>query len=306
MQHGDDGLSDITTRHPRVGALPAPPDDFARRHFRLGGSLPEVLRAHEAGRLVYLSLGPVSTLAQLYQAERQLFTERIGRVISMGGAISVPGNTSPVAEFNIFADPTALHILLHSDLGQTPNGPRWLVMPLDVTTVHMMPFDEYRETVDPAFSGHTDRPSEPEGKAPLAHFTSAFLERTAMVMAGFGSDVMELHDPCALWCAIANPPSTEAALADGWRTERKPFDVERGGHLTRGMLVVDRRASSAAEKGRKRVDGPAPVKPTTDSGEQPEAAGLTESPPSGIEIVVQTPGSRALVQLMYERIWGVA
>ena len=264
-----------------------------------------MLRAYEPGRLVYLSLGPVSTLAQLFHAERPLFSERIGRVISMGGAIDAPGNTSPVAEFNVFADPAALHMLLHSNLGAR-DGPRWLVMPLDITTVHTTAFDHYRVAVDPAFSGHTDRPSKSSDKSPLVHFTSAFLERTAMVMAGFGSDVMELHDPCALWCAIANPPSTGAALADGWRTERRPFDVERSGHLTRGMLVVDRRASAGSEKGRKRVDGPAPVKPTAGNGEQPEAAGLTESPPTGIEIVVETPGSAALERLMYERIWGVA
>lgn len=265
-----------------------------------------MLQAHDPGQLVYLSLGPVSTLAQLFQAERQLFVERIGRVISMGGAIDSPGNTSPVAEFNIFADPTALHILLHSDLGRMRDGPRWLFIPLDITAVHAMPFDQYRRKIDPAFSGHPDRPSDPTVNPPLVHFTSAFLERTALVMRGFGSDVMELHDPCALWCAVANPPSTGAALTDGWRTERKLFDVERSGHLTRGMLVVDRRVSAEAEKGRKRVDGPAPVEPKTVSGETPEAVERTDLPLAGVEVVVQTPGSAALAGLMYQRIWGVA
>jgi len=34
----------------------------------------------------------------MMRKESRLITERIGRVISMGGALDVPGNTSPVAE----------------------------------------------------------------------------------------------------------------------------------------------------------------------------------------------------------------
>ena len=60
----------------------------------------------------------------------------------------------------------------------------------------------------------TTRPTEPTGKPPLVHFTSAFLERTREIMVSYGKDAMELHDIVAVWCALANPPvQVEAAGA---------------------------------------------------------------------------------------------
>lgn len=55
---------------------------------------------HGRGR----TYSPVTTLAQAYQKDPKVFS-RVARVVSMGGAIDVPGNTSATAEFNVFADP---------------------------------------------------------------------------------------------------------------------------------------------------------------------------------------------------------
>lgn len=46
----------------------------------------------------------VSTVATALQKDPQTFG-RVAEVVSMGGALDVPGNTSPTAEFNFFADP---------------------------------------------------------------------------------------------------------------------------------------------------------------------------------------------------------
>lgn len=112
---------------------------------------------------------------------------------------------------------------------------RFLLLPLDITTPHELPFPTYKAAVDPAFES-TAVPSRAEGKPPLVHFTSAFLERTREVMVEFGKDAMELHDIAAMWCAVANPPvgdPEQAAagaipvLQDGWKAALRKFAVER-------------------------------------------------------------------------------
>ena len=112
---------------------------------------------------------------------------------------------------------------------------RFLLLPLDTTTPHEIPFPHYKERVDPEFDS-TARPSDPTNKPPLVHFTSSFLERTREVMQLFGKDAMELHDIVAVWCAIENPPPSDAELAQAastpilrklWAGVHRKFQVER-------------------------------------------------------------------------------
>ena len=146
---------------------------------------------------------------------------------------SRPGRpTADVFPVNFFADPHAVYDVLTPtipDLG-FPHE-RFILLPLDVTTSHEMPFPVYKAEVDPDFE-NTSSPSNPAGKPPLTHFTSAFLERTREVELSFGKDAMELHDPVAVWFAIENPPGKELAgqspvLKHGWGTTRRRFQVER-------------------------------------------------------------------------------
>jgi hypothetical protein len=105
---------------------------------------------------------------------------------------------------------------------------RFLLLPLDITTPHELPFPTYKERVDPAFDS-TSRPSQSAGKPPLQHFTSAFLENTREIMCSFGTDAMELHDPVAMWCALENTNDLLGGptLRPGWRAVRRTFAIER-------------------------------------------------------------------------------
>ena len=137
-----------------------------------------------------------------------------------------------ISPVNFFADPHAVHDVL------TPAIPdqgfpheRFILLPLDVTTPHEIPFPVYKSEVDPDFE-NTSFPSDPTKKPPLLHFTSAFLERTREVAISFGKDALELHDPVAVWFAIENPPGKESTgqspvLKHGWATTRRQFQVER-------------------------------------------------------------------------------
>ena len=189
----------------------------------------------------------------LNREHHQTIKTRIGRVILMGGALDIPGNTTSVAEckrsfppvyrdlfyltstVNFFADPFAAKDLL------CPVAPgsglpleRVLLATLDVTTPHELPFPFYTQHIDPTFDS-TQRPSIGSGKAPLTHFTSSFLERTREIMVSFGKDALELHDVVAVWCAIENPPETVVkenalpGLSPGWTAVKRKFDIERYG-----------------------------------------------------------------------------
>jgi inosine-uridine nucleoside N-ribohydrolase len=48
--------------------------------------------------ITYVTLGPMTNLAQLVREHRRTVVDKIGRVIAMAGALDVPGNTSSVAE----------------------------------------------------------------------------------------------------------------------------------------------------------------------------------------------------------------
>ena len=154
------------------------------------------------------------------------------------GIRALPRNVGYVYQFaehsltnsavNFFADPFAVkELLIPTRLGDGIPLDRFLLMPLDITTPHELPFDVYRAKVDPAFGS---APGAAAGKGPLTHFTSAFLERTREIMLQFGKDAMELHDIVAVWCAIANPPQPEGQmpeLSPGWAATGRAFDIER-------------------------------------------------------------------------------
>ncbi|KAA1473944.1 nucleoside hydrolase [Dentipellis sp. KUC8613] len=327
--HGRDGLGGVTERHPDLN-VPASIIDAASHPQLQPVDRPahevalELLREFPARAITYIPLGPLTNLALMLRADAQCVRERIGRVVAMGGALDVPGNTSPVAEFNFFADPYAVAEVLTP----APDGPhagiplsRTLLLPLDITTQHELPFALYAARVDRAFAPAA--PSTAHGKPPLAHFTSAFFQRTREIMRGFGKDAMELHDVAAVWCAAQNPPVGGAAdaalgLAGGWEVSLRKFQMERIGQLTRGMCVVDRRddkgayapganraAVQAALERQQIAHGPfeSTALPAQVEVEDSSQAELQKG--GGVPCVVRTPGSDKLVELMFQRIWGV-
>ncbi|KAF8893859.1 nucleoside hydrolase [Infundibulicybe gibba] len=318
--HGRDGLGDITVRHPELNM----PEPYERSNHpqlqiteRSGVDVAlELLRCYPARSITYIALGPLTNLAQMMREDRRLVCEKIGRVVCMGGALDVPGNITPVAEFNFFADPYAVKELLVAD-DHTEGIPleRFLLLPLDITTSHELPFPIYKEVVDPLFDS-AKLPSTSFGKSPLVHFTSSFLEQTREVMLKYGKDAMELHDIVAVWCAINVPPAMgETVLPPGWEAGVRVFDIERTGEITRGMLVVDRREDeSAYVPGANRADQALLEKEnSTNPGGH---LGLTAVPVldveplgsnsrgKGVRCVVKTTGAHTMLSLLLERVWG--
>ena len=100
-----DGLGGITESHP----------DLNVRNIHDTSKYPDLIFTNESGidvaldiieseprrSVSYLILGPVTTLAHLCHQHGDVFRDRIGRVLCMGGALDVPGNTGPVAECSL-------------------------------------------------------------------------------------------------------------------------------------------------------------------------------------------------------------
>jgi purine nucleosidase len=106
--HGEDGFGDVGYEAAR-----SRPD---AEHAALA-----ILRfSHlHAGRLLLVALGPLTNLALALRLDPTL-PERVARLVVMGGAVTGQGNITPAAEFNVYFDPEAAHIVFdafaHYDL----------------------------------------------------------------------------------------------------------------------------------------------------------------------------------------------
>ncbi|MBI4429626.1 MAG: nucleoside hydrolase [Ignavibacteriales bacterium] len=170
-------------------------------------------------KLTIVALGPLTNLALAWKKKPQVL-RKVGKIVSMGGAFRVHGNTGPVAEFNYYVDPDAAHIVLNSGLPVT-------VIPLDVTeqVVLMRKEVEYR----------AKRRASTVARFILSgtrHYMQ-YHRQTEGFSGGY------LHDPIAVAAAVW-PSIIE--------TKKASVDVETQGELTRGMSVAEFRRHSSQRK----------------------------------------------------------
>lgn len=162
--------------------------------------------------ITLIAIGPLTNLARAFLTDAVAMT-LVHQIIIMGGALRAPGNVTPVAEFNFYADPEAARIVLSA-------GAPMLVVGLDATTKATMSRNEL-----------TAR-AERSGK-PWARFAERICHRYFDLReAQTGRAECILHDPLAVAAAI------DPRLV---RTERHSLDVETEGRLTTGMVVADLR-----------------------------------------------------------------
>jgi purine nucleosidase len=114
--HGADGLGNVT------GVYPPP-----RHPLAAEGAVDLLLEMIDRHReaLTVIATAPMTNLARAARRDATIFC-RVGEIVQMGGAIRVPGNVSPLAEYNLYVDPEAAAAVLAS-------GARLRLVPLDVT-----------------------------------------------------------------------------------------------------------------------------------------------------------------------------
>ena len=77
-------------------------------------------RAHP-GEVTLIALGPLTNVARAIQDEPDL-PSLLRDIYVMGGAVNVPGNVTPYAEFNIYDDAEAANVVFSSDANITLVG----------------------------------------------------------------------------------------------------------------------------------------------------------------------------------------
>lgn len=108
--HGADGMGDVGLIHPA-----RTPEALHAVEFIL-----DMARAYP-GELEIVALGPATNLALAILRDREAMAG-VKHIWSMGTAGYGPGNTTPVAEFNVFVDAEAYAILLESGIPLTVAG----------------------------------------------------------------------------------------------------------------------------------------------------------------------------------------
>ncbi|GCE82667.1 nucleoside hydrolase [Komagataeibacter diospyri] len=180
----------------------------------------DTIRAHPAGSITVVTLGPMTNLAVALIKAPDI-APRIRQVVSMGGAYSECGNITPNAEFNIFADPDAADIVLRRQIPLT-------LVPLDIT--HQFLISPSRLASLRALPGRC---------AQAAVSMLGFSER--FDLEKYGWDGAPLHDPCTIGWLLApdlfagrmvnvsvevdSPLMQGATAVDWWQVTDRPHNA---------------------------------------------------------------------------------
>jgi purine nucleosidase len=113
--HGKEGLSGVAVHEPKKGLEQSNAIEY----------LIDALMSAKPRSITLAILGPQTNLA-LALIQEPGIVQGIKEVVIMGGAHFNGGNITPVAEFNLFADPQAAEVVLKS-------GVKLTYLPLDVT-----------------------------------------------------------------------------------------------------------------------------------------------------------------------------
>ncbi len=198
--HGRDGLGDHN--------YPTPKRAPEKAH-----AVDAIIETIEASPgLVLVTLGPLTNVA-LALSRKPSLAKQVSRCVIMGGNPCCEGNVTPAAEYNIWVDPEAARIVMHSGL------------PIELIGWHLCRFDAVLGPADIA---------EVEGfGTPLAGFAIECNShaRTAYKIQT-GEDGICLPDPVAMCLAL------DPRLGTDWSDHH--IEIETQSELSRGNTIVDR------------------------------------------------------------------
>ena len=203
--HGRNGL----------GGVDYPPPQGTPDQRRAAQLIVDMVMANP-GEITLVPLAPMTNIALAALLEPEI-VGKVKEVVLMGGAASVPGNASPVAEANIRNDPEAANIVFHA-------GWPIVMVGLDVTHKTVMN-GAYIERLHAVGNAHTD-------------FIYAITKHYMQLYASRGVDGMPVHDPSAI--AYLIDPTL-------FTTKKVYVDVEHHSPYHQGHTVPDWRSQRGRE-----------------------------------------------------------
>jgi purine nucleosidase len=195
--HGDSGIGDAQ--------LPEPKSTPIRQHA-VDYLIERVLA--EPNELGIFPIGPLTNIAMAIRKEPK-FAKAVKELVIMGGAIQENGNVTPLAEFNIYVDPHAAHIVFHSGIPIT-------LIPLDVTHKCLLKQE------------HVNRLLKID--SPITQFIKDAIEIYLKFSYERGFTGCALHDPLTLATIIAPELLT---------LKEYYVDVEHSGGVAMGKTFAD-------------------------------------------------------------------
>jgi purine nucleosidase len=168
--HGESGLGNAQLPGPQSRPVPQHAVDYL---------IERVLA--EPGEISIFPIGPLTNIAMAIRKEPR-FARAVKELVIMGGAVLEHGNVTPQAEFNIYVDPHAAHIVFHSGIPIT-------LIPLDVTHKCLL------------LQQHVDRLMQIP--SPITRFIRDVIQVYIVYSSDFGYTGCALHDPLTLATIIA-------------------------------------------------------------------------------------------------------
>jgi len=198
--HGRDGLGDHN--------YPAPRQAAEKKH-----AVDAIIETiDENPGLVLVTLGPLTNVALAISRKPEI-AAKVSRCVIMGGNPCCEGNVTPAAEYNIWVDPEAARIVMHSGL------------PVELIGWHLCRGG--------AVLGPRDIAEVEAFHTPLAHFAIECNSHARVALKiQTGEDGICLPDPVAMCLAL--DPTVGTDWSDHY------VEVETQSELSRGNTIVDR------------------------------------------------------------------
>jgi len=195
--HGKSGIGDAKLPEPKTSPFPQHAVDYL---------IERVL--DEPNEISIFPIGPLTNIAMAIRKEPK-FAKAVQELVIMGGAINENGNIPPLAEFNIFVDPHAAHIVFHSGIPMT-------LIPLDATHKCLLK----REHVDRLLKINS----------PITQFINDAIDVYLNFSYEKGFAGSALHDPLTLATIIAPELLT---------SKEYYVDVDISGNVSMGKTFAD-------------------------------------------------------------------
>lgn len=199
--HGKDGLAGVPLPEPKTRPLNEHAADFI---VRMVNKYP-----HE---VTLIPVGPLTNIALAIMKDPTI-VHKVKNVTLMGGAVFHPGNVTPTAEANIYADPEAAEYVFRSGIPITLVG-------LDVTMQTLLP-RSYLEV--------WKRINTPLSKF-LTHITEFYMDAYLKFYTNING--CALHDPLAV-ATVIDPTFV--------KTKRMYVQVDTEGEISKGRTIADLR-----------------------------------------------------------------
>jgi purine nucleosidase len=190
------------------------------------------------GEITLVTLGPMTNLAVALEREPDL-PSLLKRLVFMGGAFRVPGNTTPTTEWNIHCDPEAARRVFVA-FGASPRHPMGLG--LDVTEKARILPEHVVELARRAGSRPDDSIALAKGEHPLVATRSVAANPIVRYVADALRFYMEFHARYdGFYGAFIHDPLALAAALDPSlvKTEAVHVEVDTAGGPADGQTIAD-------------------------------------------------------------------